>query len=57
MLVLTRKLGETLVIDGRIKISIVAVRQRQVRVSIDAPKEVRILRGELAPLPLSLIHI
>jgi carbon storage regulator CsrA len=51
MLVLTRKLGETLVIDGRIKISIVAVRQRQVRVSIDAPKEVRILRGELAPLP------
>jgi len=50
MLVLTRKVGESITIDGDIHISIVRVQGRQVRVGISAPKERKIQRGEL-PLP------
>ena len=39
MLVLTRKTGETITIDGDIVIQIVQVRGRQVRVGIEAPKK------------------
>jgi carbon storage regulator len=48
MLVLTRKPGEQLVIDNNIVITVVEVRGNRVRISIDAPEDVRILRGELA---------
>jgi carbon storage regulator len=47
MLVLTRKIYETIVIDGEIRITITAIRGRQVRVAIDAPEDLSILRGEL----------
>lgn len=47
MLVLTRKTGETITIDGNITIQIVQVRGRQVRVGIDAPKNKKVQRGEL----------
>ena len=47
MLVLTRKIGETITIDGDITIQIVQVRGRQVRVGIDAPKTKKVQRGEL----------
>lgn len=47
MLVLTRKIGEIITIDGDIKIQIVQVRGQQVRVGIDAPKDKKIQRGEL----------
>lgn len=49
MLVLTRKTGETITIDGDIIIQIVQVRGRQVRVGIEAPKSKRVQRGELSP--------
>lgn len=48
MLVLTRKTGETITIDGEIKIQIVQVRGRQVKVGIEAPKHKKVERGELA---------
>ena len=48
MLVLTRKLGETVVIDGGIKVTVVEVAGNRVRLGISAPDGVRILRGELA---------
>lgn len=47
MLVLTRKTGETITIDGDIKIQIVGVKGKQVRVGIEAPKNKEIKRGEL----------
>jgi len=50
MLVLTRRVGETITIDGDIHISIVRVQGRQVRVGISAPKDRKIQRAEL-PLP------
>lgn len=47
MLVLTRKVGTKLIINENIIITIKNVRGSSVSVSIDAPKENRILRGEL----------
>jgi carbon storage regulator len=47
MLVLTRKNGEKIVIDGDIEITVVAVRGNQVRLGIEAPKEVSVWREEL----------
>ena len=54
MLVLTRKAGETITIDGGIVIQIVQVRGRQVRVGIEAPKNRKVQRGELSNRPPSL---
>jgi carbon storage regulator len=48
MLVLTRKVGESLVINNNIIVTVVAVSGSKVRLSIDAPDDVRILRSELA---------
>ena len=47
MLVLSRKLNETIVIDGNIRITVVGIRGNQVRLGIDAPDSVGILREEL----------
>lgn len=49
MLVLSRKLGETIVIDGNIKVEIVQVDGQRVRLGITAPRDVPIRRSELAP--------
>jgi carbon storage regulator len=47
MLVLTRKLGETIVINGNITITVSQLDRGKVRLAIDAPPEVPILRSEL----------
>ena len=47
MLVLSRNVGTSLKIDGDIKIYVMAVRGNQVKLGIDAPPEVVILRNEL----------
>lgn len=47
MLVLQRKKDESIIIDGNIKITIVDIGNDRVKVSIDAPKEIPILRSEL----------
>lgn len=47
MLVLTRKAGQDIVIDGRIHVTIVAVKGDRVRVGIKAPPEVRVDREEV----------
>lgn len=47
MLVLTRKLGESIAIDDHIKIVVVSIKGKQVRLGIDAPKETRIHRQEV----------
>ena len=47
MLALTRKIGETVIIDGDITVQVVQVRGRQVRLGIAAPKDKTVQRGEL----------
>jgi carbon storage regulator len=47
MLVLSRKTGESVVIDGRIIVKIVRVDGETVRVGIEAPPEVPIHRQEV----------
>jgi carbon storage regulator len=47
MLVLSRKIQERLIIDGDIRISVVDIRGNQVRLGIEAPDRVAILREEL----------
>ena len=47
MLVLTRKMDEQILIGEDIKITLVRVRGNSVRIGIEAPKHVRVVRGEL----------
>lgn len=47
MLVLTRKLGESIAIDDNIRIMVVQIKGKQVRLGIQAPKETKIHRQEV----------
>jgi carbon storage regulator len=47
MLVLSRRLGEEIVIDGNIRITVVAVKRNQVRLGITAPPLVTVDRQEV----------
>jgi carbon storage regulator len=50
MLVLTRNTDESILIGGRITVTVLEVRGDKVRLGIDAPIEIPILRNELIPL-------
>ncbi len=47
MLVLSRKVGEKLVIDGNITVQIIKIQGNRITVGIEAPADVKVLRGEL----------
>lgn len=47
MLILQRKAGQSLLIGDNIKISITEIGTDRVKISIDAPKEIPIVRTEL----------
>ncbi|MEI7832075.1 MAG: carbon storage regulator [bacterium] len=47
MLVLTRKTGQSIVIDGGIEITVLEVRGGQIRLGISAPTEIKVNRKEL----------
>ncbi len=47
MLILTRKIGESLIINDNIVITILGVKGTQVRIGIDAPKNISIHREEV----------
>lgn len=47
MLVLSRKLGEKILIGDNIVITVVKLDRNQVRIGIDAPKEISVAREEL----------
>lgn len=47
MLVLSRKALQSVVIGQDVKITVIRVEGNQVRIGIEAPGDVRILRGEL----------
>ncbi len=47
MLVLSRKVGYKLVIDGNITVEVVKIQGNRISLGIVAPSNVKILRGEL----------
>jgi carbon storage regulator len=47
MLVLSRKCGESITIGDNIEVTVVSVKGNQVKLSINAPREISILRNEL----------
>ena len=47
MLVLTRKLQEKITIAGNITVTVLRVKGQTVRIGIEAPRDVRVVRGEL----------
>lgn len=47
MLILSRKLNEEIVINSEIKIKILAISDNQIKIGIEAPQDVKILRGEI----------
>jgi carbon storage regulator len=46
MLILTRKVGETILIGENIRIMVIQVRGKQVRLGIEAPPDLLVLRTE-----------
>ena len=47
MLVLTRKPGEKIFIGDNISLTVVEVKGDSVRIAVDAPRDVKIYRGEI----------
>lgn len=48
MLILSRKSGETLLINDEIEVKIIDINGDKVKIGIEAPKNVKILRKELS---------
>ena len=48
MLIITRKVGEKVLIGKTIEVSIADIDGKQVKLAIDAPKDIEILRAEIA---------
>jgi carbon storage regulator len=47
MLILTRKVGETLMIGDEVTVTVLGVKGNQVRIGVNAPKEVAVHREEI----------
>ena len=47
MLILTRRVGETLIIGDDVHITVLGVKGNQVRIGINAPKDVSVHREEI----------
>jgi carbon storage regulator len=47
MLILTRRVGETLIIGDDVTITVLGIKGHQVRLGINAPKEVSVHREEI----------
>ncbi len=49
MLVLSRKLGEKIVIGDNIVVTVVKIDRNQIRIGIEAPTDIPVYRQEIAP--------
>ncbi len=47
MLILTRRVGETLMVGDDVSITVLGVKGNQVRIGINAPKEIAVHREEI----------
>ena len=47
MLILTRKTGESMMIGDNITVTVMGVKGNQIRIGVDAPKEVEVHREEI----------
>ena len=47
MLILTRRVGETLVIGDEVTVTVLGVRGNQVRLGVNAPKDIAVHREEI----------
>ncbi len=47
MLILTRRIGETLMVGDNVAITVLGVKGNQVRIGVNAPKEVSVHREEI----------
>jgi len=47
MLILTRRVGETIVIGSNISVSVLGVKGNQVRIGVSAPQDVAVHREEI----------
>jgi carbon storage regulator len=47
MLILTRRFGETIIIGNDIKVTVLDIRNKQVRLGIEAPRDIAVHREEV----------